>query len=362
MKTALRSTASSSTGAGPFPFRRESAYVKLTPASIRSSRNATSANACVTSDGDAARQPVSSNRVAPTYAAHGPRLPPHSAVPENRSNEPPDSSARSPAWSKPFFRRSASVPPRAFRPKAGSAPALSCASSIANCGIRSNCTVSPNGSLIRTPCWWTATPCGSPRSGDAVKPRNRSVGWNRLVVVPSSVTAPSRSWSVSASDDACRSMISPAVRTETVAGIRSRLTPSPTGATPTTSTRCANGATASCTSTVRASPAATATPVRRAVRNPAVATVTAYVPGASAGSRYAPSVPVAATAGAAPGAVAVTSAPATAAPRASVTRPAIVAVCARASTEASAASRRPAARRRAAAAAPYRASFDIALT
>ena len=43
------------------------------------------------------------------------------------------------------------APPSAFRPKVGSAPALSCAWLTANCGIRSNCTVSPKGSLIRAP-------------------------------------------------------------------------------------------------------------------------------------------------------------------------------------------------------------------
>ena len=65
MNTAERSASSSSTGAGAFPFRLVSAQVKLSPASTPSSRYATSAKACVTSDGEATRHPVSEKCVAP---------------------------------------------------------------------------------------------------------------------------------------------------------------------------------------------------------------------------------------------------------------------------------------------------------
>ena len=65
VNTAERFASSSSTGAGAFPVRFVSAYVKLRPASVRPSRYPTSANACVTSDGEAVRHPVSEKCVAP---------------------------------------------------------------------------------------------------------------------------------------------------------------------------------------------------------------------------------------------------------------------------------------------------------
>ena len=65
VKTAERSASSSSTGAGAFPFRLVSAYVKLMPASTEASRYPTSAKACVTSDGEATRHPASEKCVAP---------------------------------------------------------------------------------------------------------------------------------------------------------------------------------------------------------------------------------------------------------------------------------------------------------
>ena len=86
--------------------------------------------------------------------------------------------------------------------------------------------------------------------GEAVKPRKRSVGWKRLVVVPSSVTAPRRSCRASAKEDAPHSAISaPPTRVTTPVGTRSRSTPAPgSGVTPTTSTRSTNGGSASVTS------------------------------------------------------------------------------------------------------------------
>ena len=106
-------------------------------------------------------------------------------------------------------------------------------------------------------------PCGTPISGDALKPRKRSVGWNRLVVVPSSVTAPSRSFSASAIEDAPRAESSLASITEIAAATRSRLTPTPgSGVTPTTSTCSANAARASIMSRTRRSPAVTRTSSR----------------------------------------------------------------------------------------------------
>ena len=44
-------------------------------------------------------------------------------------------------------------------------------SAIADCGIRSQFTISPKGSLMRTPSWNTESPCGRPNSGEATNPR-----------------------------------------------------------------------------------------------------------------------------------------------------------------------------------------------
>ena len=51
---------------------------------------------------------------------------------------------------------------------------------IASGGMRSQLTVSPNGSLKRAPFTYTARPWLVPVTGDAVKPRNRMSGWNGL--------------------------------------------------------------------------------------------------------------------------------------------------------------------------------------
>jgi hypothetical protein len=48
---------------------------------------------------------------------------------------------------------------------------MSCRLAIADDGNRSQLTTSPNCSLMRTPSWNTDSPCGTPSSGDAVKPR-----------------------------------------------------------------------------------------------------------------------------------------------------------------------------------------------
>ena len=65
VNTAVRSTSSSSTGAGAFPVRLVSAHVTLRPASVPSPRQARSAKACATSDGDSSRHPASEKRDAP---------------------------------------------------------------------------------------------------------------------------------------------------------------------------------------------------------------------------------------------------------------------------------------------------------
>ena len=171
-------------------------------------------------------------------------------------------------------------------------------------------------------------PCGRPSSGEAVKPRKRSVGWKRLVVIPSRVTAPRRSFSASAIEAAPRAARSPPSITVIAAARRSRSTPTPgSGVTPTTSTCSAIAATGSITSMTLASPAAICTSSRTCVSKPVSVKVTVYVPGSRA-SMYAPPASVVAVTGGPGVACAVTVAPGAAAPCASVTVPVSDPVCA----------------------------------
>ena len=118
-------------------------------------------------------------------------------------------------------------------------------------------------------------PWGSPSSGEAVKPRKRSVGWKRFVVAPSRVTAPRRSLRASAIEAAPRAARSSPSITETAAATRSRLTPAPaTGVTATTSTVSAIVPTVNVTSSTRGLPAVRRTSSRRR-SNPSSAKVTA---------------------------------------------------------------------------------------
>ena len=64
-----------------------------------------------------------------------------------------------------------SEPPRLLRPNNGLAPPFSVILWIADWGSRSQLTVSPSGSLMRTPFWCTVIPWAGPNKGEAVKPR-----------------------------------------------------------------------------------------------------------------------------------------------------------------------------------------------
>jgi len=88
-----------------------------------------------------------------------------------RPNEPKPTSTLPPGLLRPFFVVTATAPPSVFRPNVGFDPGMICIVWIAACGIRSQLTTSPNGSLMRTPSMNTDKPCGVPSSGDAVKPR-----------------------------------------------------------------------------------------------------------------------------------------------------------------------------------------------
>ena len=76
----------------------------------------------------------------------------------------------------PLLLYSAMAPPSVFSPKAGLEPGMSWMLEIADCGIKSQFTASPNGSLMRTPSKKTEMPCGVPSSGEAVKPRKLMSG------------------------------------------------------------------------------------------------------------------------------------------------------------------------------------------
>ena len=80
----------------------------------------------------------------------------------------PSAVMRAPGALKPSFMRRATAPPSAFSPKGAFAPGVTSARSIAKLGMLDQCTVSPNGSLMRCPSWYTAIPCGLPSTGDAV--------------------------------------------------------------------------------------------------------------------------------------------------------------------------------------------------
>src|SRR5262252_1715180 len=97
-----------------------------------------------------------------------------------RPNEPPDSSTDVPGLLLPLLVITASAPPSVFRPNTGFDPGINWNPAIADCGTRSQFTTSPNASLMRTPSWNTEIPCGTPRSGDAVKPRKLMSGWYGL--------------------------------------------------------------------------------------------------------------------------------------------------------------------------------------
>jgi hypothetical protein len=73
-----------------------------------------------------------------------------------------------------------SAPPKVFRPNTGLEPGMSVMEEMAPCGIRSQLTTSPMGSLTRTPSWNTESPWGKPSRGDSVKPRKVISGWNGL--------------------------------------------------------------------------------------------------------------------------------------------------------------------------------------
>src|SRR5437660_1227865 len=75
-----------------------------------------------------------------------------------------------------------SAPPRVLSPKTGFEPGRSCIEETAFFGSRSQLTMSANASLMRTPSWKTDSPCGVPRSADAVNPRKLTSGWYELPV------------------------------------------------------------------------------------------------------------------------------------------------------------------------------------
>ena len=80
-----------------------------------------------------------------------PSLPPYSISVLLRPKLPPDTSSLPPGCEKPLLVRRASAPPRVLRPKAGLEPGIRSMPAIAELGIRSQFTVSPKGSLTRTP-------------------------------------------------------------------------------------------------------------------------------------------------------------------------------------------------------------------
>ena len=99
---------------------------------------------------------------------------PYSTAAVRRPKEPPAAASDAPSFAKPVFMSSATAPPIEFGPYTGFEPVMTCALAIANTGSRSHCTTSPKASLARIGPWNTTTPCGSPSSGEAVKPRSAS--------------------------------------------------------------------------------------------------------------------------------------------------------------------------------------------
>src|ERR1700742_2239474 len=80
------------------------------------------------------------------------------------------------------------APPSALRPKAGLF-VTTATDLIAAVGIRSQVMGSPNASLIRTPFWDPANPCGVPDTGDATNPLNSTFGWKGLPDTSLTLTA-----------------------------------------------------------------------------------------------------------------------------------------------------------------------------
>ena len=80
------------------------------------------------------------------------------------ANDPPSTVTPRPPLSAPFFVVSTSAPPNVFSPNNGFDPGRTSTAEIAFIGIRSQLTIEPNGSFIRTPSSQTESPVGDPSS------------------------------------------------------------------------------------------------------------------------------------------------------------------------------------------------------
>ena len=77
--------------------------------------------------------------------------PPVSKLTAFRPNDPPSTSIDVPGLSFPFFVLTTSAPPRVLSPKIGLDPGRTLTLDTAFMGMRSQFTIEPKGSFIRTP-------------------------------------------------------------------------------------------------------------------------------------------------------------------------------------------------------------------
>ncbi len=138
---------------------------------------------------------------------------------------------------------------------------------IAAAGMRSQLTLSPKGSLMRTPSKNTEMPWGVPSSGEAAKPRMFRSGWNGFPWAALAPTLPASLSSSPARLAACRRRRSRLVRICTLAGRSRSRTPEPgSGVVPTMST-CGSSSTSAGLSARQALQATTSHAARHAAAN-----------------------------------------------------------------------------------------------
>jgi hypothetical protein len=125
----------------------------------------------VVRDGDARRHPSSPKTRPAANTAQRSRYPPNENPTSCRRNDPVSRCTAAPGSVNPVLVSIDSAPPRVFGPNIGFDPGVRFTDRMAWVGIRSQFTVSPNGSFRRAPFRYTDIPCGVPSRGEARKPR-----------------------------------------------------------------------------------------------------------------------------------------------------------------------------------------------
>src|SRR6185295_974846 len=175
-------------GSACVPCSELSASMSETSTSVSSRSQPTLPNTVLMRLGECSRQPFSSRKLPARNKSALSLCVPYSSSADFLPQEPPDNATDAPGYWKPDLVDTDSDAPRVFKPNTGLDPGISVIVEIAFCGIRSQFTTSPNGSLTRTPSTNTDNPCGVPSNGEAVRPRKLTSGWNGLFCPWLSVT------------------------------------------------------------------------------------------------------------------------------------------------------------------------------